>query len=260
MSEDSRRIGAEGGRFHPVQRRILEVLCVIALFTIVPAIGWVAHVMHQRQVSLDQDLAWALDNRDPWKARDLVREGASPRVIGRLSQTTCTRVAIDLGDEGFLREVLDRGASAGHSSQSGVTPLMRAASAARARCVRLLLERGAEVNAADRKGKTALMYATAAAGAEDLLRLLIDQGADLNQQDAAGLTPLMWAVTWNQPTYVEILREAGADLSRRDSTSRTALQDARVRERQARRRAERNPRQRGVLARAQRIVRALSVP
>ncbi len=232
---------------------------MIALFTIVPAIGWGAYILHQRQVSLDQDLAWALDNHDPWKARGLVREGASPTTMGPM-RITCTRAAVDLGDETFLREVLDRGASASQSTRGRVTPLMRAASAARIGCVRLLVERGSEINAADIHGETALMYATAAAGAEDLLRLLIDHGADLNQQDAAGLTPLMWAIAWNQPTYVEILRDAGADLSLRNGTGRTALQRARARENELRRRATRNPHQRGALARIQRIVRVLSVP
>jgi ankyrin repeat protein len=77
---------------------------------------------------------------------------------------------------------------------------------------RLLRENGADSNARGRCGQPPLFYAIQGHHPE-MLRWLLQQGADLQQTDDSGATALMEAVGRNDLVCVDILLDAGADLS-----------------------------------------------
>jgi ankyrin repeat protein len=81
-----------------------------------------------------------------------------------------------------------------------------------------LLDMGADVNAINAFGYTALLYLGESDTDDklDLTRLFVDRGADLNQQDYQGNTFLHNASDRGSAAMMEIVIEAGADLSIRN--------------------------------------------
>lgn len=86
----------------------------------------------------------------------------------------------------------------------------------------LLLERGADANLSSQSGQTALMEANSAAK----VKLLVAHGAELNTRDEAGETALIHAADRGDVEVVEALLQAGADASVRDAKGVTALMRA----------------------------------
>lgn len=122
--------------------------------------------------------------------------------------------AIRRGDASEVRELLRSGGyNVDLRDESGLTPLMHAATASNTAVLEAFLDGGASVNAADQGRRyTPLHFAVQKARA-DIVRVLLAHGADPNAQDVFGNTPLMEAVTSRSggSEIVELLLEAGGD-------------------------------------------------
>src|SRR5206468_8293382 len=87
--------------------------------------------------------------------------------------------------------------------------------------VALLLEAGADANVTDQTGETALMTATKV-GNVDAIRTLLDRGAKVDTRDPAfQQTALMMAVRENHPEVVRLLIERGANVNAKTRTGET---------------------------------------
>jgi len=85
------------------------------------------------------------------------------------------------------------------------------------------LDAGGDPNAKASNGQSLLYVATGPHGGKSVLRLLLKRGADPNI-GAGAYTPLMNASSWCWLDGVELLVEAGADVSARNEHGETAIE------------------------------------
>jgi hypothetical protein len=148
----------------------------------------------------------------------LLAAGADPNL--RMNSSTETRTIFT---HQWLRE-------------EGATPFLRAAQSSDLELMKLLLEHGADPNINTLKGVTPLMVASGIAWVEgvtfewseeanlETLRMLLELGNDVNAQDAEdGRTALMGAAHKGRTAAIQMLVDAGGDLSLRDIGSRDSL-------------------------------------
>ena len=145
----------------------------------------------------------------------LLAAGADPNL--RMASSTETRTI-------FTHQWLD---------ENGATPFLRAAQSSDLELMKLLLEYGADATLTTAIGVTPLMVASGIAWVEgvtfewsedankEAIRLLIELGNDVNAQDREDRrTALMGAAHKGRNYAVQMLVDAGADLSLRDIGSR----------------------------------------
>lgn len=148
----------------------------------------------------------------------LLAAGADPNL--RMASSTETRTI-------FTHQWLD---------EAGATPFLRAAQSSDLELMKLLLDHGADPNLTTNVGVTPLMVASGIAWVEgvtfewseqankDTIKLLIELGNDVNAQDKEDhRTALMGAAHKGRNYAVQMLVDAGADLSLRDIGSRDSL-------------------------------------
>jgi ankyrin repeat protein len=148
----------------------------------------------------------------------LLDAGADPNL--RMSSSTETRTIFT---HQWLRE-------------EGATPFLRAAQSSDLELMNLLLEHGADPNIRTLVGVTPLMVASGIGWVEgvtfewsedanrEVIRKLIELGKDVNAQDMEdGRTALMGAAHKGRSYAVQMLVDAGADLSLHDIGSRDSL-------------------------------------
>src|SRR5689334_7780931 len=87
--------------------------------------------------------------------------------------------AVLYGQAKAVQELIAAGADINEKDDTGMTPLMVAASQGHASIVQMLIKAGADVASLDKGGATALMRA-ASANRVDALNVLIAAGADVN--------------------------------------------------------------------------------
>jgi len=105
----------------------------------------------------------------------------------------------------------------------GYAPVQFAAEHNNAEMVRLLLAAGADPEYRDHNGERALLWA-ANDGAVDTMRLLLAAGSPPNSpDDPYGRTVLMQAAISHNVAAVQLLLDAGADITARDQSSLTPL-------------------------------------
>ncbi|XP_076876389.1 receptor-interacting serine/threonine-protein kinase 4 isoform X1 [Brachyhypopomus gauderio] len=127
-------------------------------------------------------------------------------------QYTPLHFAVQNGDEGLTRLLLDRSASINEVDAQGRTPTHVACQHGQENVVRVLLSRGADVHVRGKDDWTALHLA-AWKGHVGIVRLLVKQaGADVDGQTADGRTPLHLASQRGQYRVARILVELGADV------------------------------------------------
>ena len=99
--------------------------------------------------------------------------------------------AIVRGDYEAVRTAIARGVDVNGRGMHAMTPLMKAAEAARLDICKLLVEHGADVNGHNDSGSV-LMWAVAS-GNEEVVRLIVESGASRSWSNALGRTAEMQA-------------------------------------------------------------------
>lgn len=153
----------------------------------------------------------------------LLARGADPRAVDIYDRPVLYH-AIEKGNLGCARLLLDHGVDANHGATGGYPPpLAYAAALGQVGIMAALLERGAAIDGVDSYGRTALMLA-ADNGQFEAARWLLERGADMDLADAAGRTALQVAAMPRSepplPAYrrkkqerlriIELLRRSGA--------------------------------------------------
>ncbi len=116
-------------------------------------------------------------------------------------------------------------------TDDGVTALMLAAARHLTDMIQPLVNLGADINARSDRGWTPLMYAAGAIDSVDdpeTVQALLDKGADSNAQDRDGWTALMFSAKQGLTGAARVLVQSGADRSKTNKESQTALTLARL--------------------------------
>jgi ankyrin repeat protein len=109
------------------------------------------------------------------KAELLLELGADPAALGRCGKTA-PAYAIQRGDLTMLQWLVDQGFNMEACDDFGHTPLMEAAAAGQAACVRFLAKLGADLYKTDNSDQRAIQLATSI----DVTLALVEYGDDLN--------------------------------------------------------------------------------
>ncbi len=122
------------------------------------------------------------------------------------------------GNEDVINYLLEQGLDINAQTPTGWTPLFIAARDGQAEAAKLLIFRGANLNLQTDLGATALLMALTQPyqTEEDRLSLLVymlKRGADPNLATNHGLPPLYYAITKQNVQAVEVLLEAGAQVT-----------------------------------------------
>ena len=145
-------------------------------------------------------LTWAIFYERDEIIRLLLDRGADVNFPSESGNTPLLS-AIDKRNSALVKVLLDRGAAvAGLSEaiQNGETGI-----------VRLLVQHGADVNARDKKGSTPLIEAVRMEN-PDIVRFLLESGADLEAEDALGNAPLFYAREGRSEAVRRLLSGRGA--------------------------------------------------
>jgi ankyrin repeat protein len=141
----------------------------------------------------EDPLAKACEQKDLQRVDELLKNGANPNAVDKIS---------------------------------GITPLEAASLAGSIEIVRSLLKAGADVDQVDLNGENALMAALISepySGNEDIALLLILWGADINHKSPGGWTAFLSAVRWSRSKTLLVLKEKGANINEKGWANRTAL-------------------------------------
>lgn len=142
--------------------------------------------------------------------------------------TAAVDAAFD-GDLATVTAALENGVPVDQTDQYGNTLLMLAAFNGHIDLTKTLLDAEADISVRDTEGRTALMFASTGPF-PDVVRLLVKNGAEINAVDnVEHFSPVMFAAAEGLSPVVDILIEAGADLTLKDIDGDTAADFARQR-------------------------------
>ncbi|XP_061180797.1 ankyrin-1-like [Saccostrea echinata] len=113
---------------------------------------------------------------------------------------------------GFVRYLLQQGASVNFQNQDGISPLHEACQGRHCEVIKILLSNDANVNLKDIDGETPLSLACKHDFIEIVDQLLCN-GADINLQDSLGLTPIHKSISEGHIRTVQSLIERGCDIN-----------------------------------------------
>jgi Raf kinase inhibitor-like YbhB/YbcL family protein len=142
-----------------------------------------------------------------------------------LMQQASLSDAVLYGDARAAQSLIAGGADVNAMDDTGMTPLMVAASEGRTAIARMLIAAGANVNASSQDGSDALMRA-ASANRVEVMKLLLASGADANARSSSGMTALMVAAFGGYADAVRTLLASRANPNAKDTQGRTALMAA----------------------------------
>jgi hypothetical protein len=156
------------------------------------------------------------------KAEIAAREGKADELrkhltggIDKAQITELLSLAARHGQVESMGVLIEVGASPTTTDKRGRTPLMAAVQSRKPEAIRFLIDHGADVNARDQLQGTALLRAAGSFGSLESVQVL--------------LSPLMWAARWGDAQRVEALVKAGATVTVRDNSGKSALDWARSR-------------------------------
>ncbi len=122
--------------------------------------------------------------------------------------TNALNSAVQKGDIETARTLLDGGVDVNERNKFGSFALNAAAVENDIPLLRLLIERGANANAQNWSGDTALICATKyAGGKKDTVELLLDAGTDVSLKDEDGKTALDYAKEKKQAEALALLEK-----------------------------------------------------
>ena len=133
--------------------------------------------------------------------------------------------AAEAGNGQAVETLLEFGASTSQKSIIGLTPLHYAARGPDSTCMSILLKHGASVSAKNKWAQSPLNIAAYFQNDPSFIRLLLDHGADINEKDCYGSSALICTFTNNDRT-ARYLLSRGADINSRDDRGSTPLCDA----------------------------------
>lgn len=155
--------------------------------------------------------------------RELLAQGADPNVRYKNGQPALMRAVVDGAWQVFDLLAADPRTDLEAVNPANETALMYLAVAGQTDRARALIARGAQVN---RLGWTPLHYA-ASKGHVDTARLLLQHKAMVNAPSPDGTTPLMMAALSGSREMVQVLLDAGGDVTTRNLKGQNAADWAR---------------------------------
>jgi len=153
-------------------------------------------------------LDWAVNNGNEGMVKVLLEDGADINAANEDRETPLYQASSE-GHVEVIKLLLEKGADIQIANIWGDTPLHQAW---KVEIVKLLLKKGADINAADKDRETPLHQASSR-GKVEIVKLLLEKGADINVVDLHGRTPLYWASDSGLPNVVKLLHEKGADIN-----------------------------------------------
>jgi hypothetical protein len=162
---------------------------------------------------------WVYIHND--KATDLqalLRQGANPNVLYKNGQPAIMRAVVDGAWKVFDVLAADPRTDVNAVNPANETALMYLAVAGDTERARKLIKRGAQVN---RLGWTPLHYA-ASKGRIETAKLLLAHQAMVNAPSPEGTTPIMMAALSGNREMVDLLLNAGADITTRNLKGQNA--------------------------------------
>jgi len=157
-------------------------------------------------------------NDNAAEVRQLLAAGADPNVRYKNGQPALMRAVVDGAWQVFDVLAADPRTDLEAVNPANETALMYLAVAGQTERARALIQRGAKVN---RLGWTPLHYA-ASKGRVDTAKLLLAHQAMVNAPSPDGTTPLMMAGFSGSRDMVQLLLDAGADVTTRDLKGKNA--------------------------------------
>jgi len=139
-------------------------------------------------------------------AREAAQAATTPQASPRSTPAPSPALLDFMASEGCI------GSDINQSGSNDMTPLHKAARAARLDLVDELIRLGARLEARNTDGNTPLWLACFGNNA-DVVRRLISAGIKLDNQNDNGATALMYCASSGRSELVQVLLEAGADTS-----------------------------------------------
>jgi len=164
-------------------------------------------------------IIYALEKNRIKSADLLLKKGADLNVADRRRKTALHYMAPLQLASGLISQVPSEGVNLNARDDTGMTPVLAAAAAARWNNVDLLASRGADVNIADSSGKTVLLMA-AEKGNVNLLKSLVEKGGDVRKADGQGQTALHFLAGQRSKQAIQLIPELigkGAQVNARTS-------------------------------------------
>ena len=183
--------------------------------------------VNARNLEASTALFLATENERRAAADLLLAAGADPNIAGRSGLSPLSAAAYT-GNSQLVALLLAKGADPKALDATGKTAIVYAAGRGYAPVVKLLLDHGIDVNARFASDLTVLMWAAGhsdeagAADVKETIELLISRGARVDDVDDRGRTALMTAAVLGRTTAIETLMKAGADVSLKDKSGKSA--------------------------------------
>ncbi|MBO1112876.1 ankyrin repeat domain-containing protein [Bordetella petrii] len=175
--------------------------------------------MPPAQAAASQGNWWVyVHNDNAPEIHELLAGGADPNVRYKNGQPALMRAVVDGAWQVFDVLAADPRTDLEAVNPANETALMYLAVAGQTERARTLIARGAQVN---RLGWTPLHYA-ASKGHVDTARLLLAHKAMVNAPSPEGTTPLMMAALSGSREMVQVLLDAGADVTTRNLKGQNA--------------------------------------
>ena len=168
----------------------------------------------------------------------VLNEASTPQPLAQLLSTSTKEIdvpdskgrtplswAAEIGNAEAVETLLTFGASTSTKSVIGLTPLHYAARGPNSTCMAILLKYGASVNAKNNWNQGPLSIAAYFQNDPSFIHLLLEHGADIEEKDFYG-SSAMCAAFRNNDRTVRYLISRGADINSQDKRGGTPICDA----------------------------------